>query len=74
MYINTNFRLAMIPNTSYEDNFKFSTDEIMQKVYKERIKDHLQEYAAYPDHLFDMIHFIEKDYETALWDGYIPIA
>ena len=74
MYTNTPFRLAMIPATSYVDNFKYSPDPMWQKIYAERIEPHLQEYTDYPDHLFDMIHFLEDDFTTALWDGYIPIA
>ena len=73
MYTNTPFRLAMIPATSYEDNFKFSPDPLWQKIYKERIQPHLQEYADYPDHLTDMVHFIKNDFVTALYDGDIPI-
>ena len=74
MYTNTPFRLAMIPSSAYEDDFKFSPDPLWQKIYKERIQPHLAEYAAYPDHLFDMNHFIENDFKTALYEGYIPIT
>ena len=71
MYKNTQFRLAMIPATSYEDNFKYSPDPMWQKIYAERIQPHLQEYADYQE---QMVHFIEDDFTTALWDSYIPIA
>ena len=73
MYINTDIRLALIPSTTYEDNFKYSNKPIWQKIYKERIEPNLKEYAAYPDHLFDMVHFIKNDFATALYDSYDPI-
>ena len=57
---------------------KFSCEERLKKHikrhHKERIQPHLEEYAAYPDHLFDMNHFIENDFKTALYEGYIPIT
>ena len=67
MYLNTNFRLALIPNTAYEDDFKYSSDPMFQKIYEERIKPHLQEYMDYPNHTFDMYHFIRNDFGTALY-------
>ena len=74
MYLNTDYRLALIPSTTYEDNFKYSTIPIWQNIFKERIEPHLQEYADYPDHLFDMVHFIKNDFSTALYDSFDPIA
>ena len=74
MYSKTTFRLAMIPDTTYVDNFKYSPDPIFQHIFTERIEPNLQEYRDYPDHLSDMIHFIKEDPTTALLDGFIPIA
>ena len=74
MYLNTDFRLALIPSTVFEDAFKYSTDPIWSAIYEQRLKDHLPEYKDFPDHLFDMIHFIENDFSTALYDSYIPIS
>ena len=71
MYERTNFRLALIPSTSYEDNFKYSNDPLLRRIYKERIQPHLQEYQDYPEHLSDMTHFIRNDYKTALYEGAI---
>ena len=73
MYLNTDFRLALIPDTSYKDDFKFSTNPIWQKIFKQRLQPHLQEYSDYPNHLFDMIYFIKNDFETALYESYAPI-
>ena len=74
MYSKTPFRLAMIPDTTYVDNFKYSPDPVFQSIYSERIEPNLQEYRDYPDHLSDMIHFIKEDPTTALYEGFIPIA
>ena len=71
MYERTNFRLGLIPSTSYEDNFKYSNDPLLRRIYKERIQPHLQEYQDYPEHLSDMTHFIRNDYKTALYEGAI---
>ena len=73
MFANTPFRLAMIPDTSYVDNFKYSPNPTWLAIYNERIEPNLQEYRDYPDHLTNMIYFIENDFATALWDGYVPI-
>ena len=73
MYLNTDFRLALIPATSYEDDFKYSTDPIWNKIYEERLEPYLQEYSNYPDHLSDMIHFIRDDFSTALYESFAPI-
>ena len=43
MYSKTPFRLAMIPDTSYVDNFKYSPDPMWQSIYSERIEPNLQE-------------------------------
>ena len=66
MYLNTNFRLALIPNTAYEDDFKYSTDPMFRKIYEERIKPHLKEYMEYPTTM-DIYQIIGNDFETALY-------
>ena len=74
MYSNTPFRLALIPSTTYEDNFKYSRDPLFKNIYEERIKPHLEDYSSYENYLTDMVHFIREDFATALYDGYIPIT
>ena len=69
MYLNTNFRLALIPNTAYEDAFKYSSDPMIQTIYEERIKPHLQEYLDYPNHNSDLSHFIRNDLGTAIYNS-----
>ena len=73
MYENTDFRIALIPSTTYEDNFKYSNDPKWVKVYEERFKPHIEEYMAYENYLTDMAHFIKNDYATALYDSFDPI-
>ena len=70
--MNTDFRLALIPATTYEDNFKYSPDPLWQKIYKERLEPHLAEYAGAVSGE-DMINYIRDDFSTAVYDGYIPI-
>ncbi len=74
MYQSTDFRLALIPDTSFEDKFKYSKDSLFQSIYAERLEPHLSEYATYPNHLTDMVHFIKDDFDTALYDSFIPIS
>ena len=73
MYRNTEIRLALIPSTSFEDQFKYSPDPFWRKIYEERLEPSLKEYSDYPDHMFDMVHFIKDDFETALYDAYFVI-
>ena len=68
MYLKTNFRLALIPNSAYEDTFKYSSDPMIQKIYKERIKPHLQEYLDNIVDNNDLSHFIRNDLGTALYN------
>ena len=72
-YMNTNFRLAVMPDTTYMDNFKYSTDPLFIDIYAERIVPHVPEYKDYPQHTSDMMYFIRDDASTALLDGYVPI-
>ncbi len=73
MYQKTDYRLALIPSTTFQDNFKRSTDPLWQSIYKERLEPHLEEYKNYPNYVSDMIHFIRNDYKTALYDSFQAI-
>ncbi len=72
-YENTNFRLALIPATTFEDAFKLATDDLWRSIYVDRLQPHLEEYLSYPNYLVDMVHFITDDFETALYDSYQAI-
>ena len=43
----TNFKIAIIPESAQEDNFKLSSDPIKQEIYKERIKPYLYDFDSY---------------------------
>ena len=73
MYQNTDFRLALVPSTTYEDNFKYSPDPLWQTIYKERLEPHLAEYDGSVS-VTDMVDFIRDDFATAVFDGYIPFT
>jgi len=70
MYQRTDFRLALIPATSYEDNFKYSNDPIWKAIYAERLQPYLEEYKKYPN---DMIRLVKDDFTTALYESFIPV-
>ena len=71
LYMNTEFRLAVMPDTTYIDNFKYSTDPLFMSIYADRIEPHIQEYKDYPEHTSDMMYFIRDDATTALFDAYV---
>ena len=70
MYHKSDFRLALTPKASYEDDFKYSTDPLWQKIYKERIEPYLQEYDEFRKNLS---HLILKDSKTVLYKPYSAI-
>ena len=74
LYLNTEFRIALIPSTTFEDNFKFSKDPLWSNLYKERIGPNIEEYKSYENYLSDMVHFIRTDFGTAVYDSYDPVA
>ena len=59
-----------MPGGMIEDDFIYSHDPLWQKVYHERIEPHLEEVVAYPDYSMDMFHFMDNDYNTAIYDVY----
>ena len=64
---NTDFRIAIIPGTSFEDAFKYSTDPIWQKAYEDRIQPYLDEYM---EGYLKMIDLPLKDSSMALYDNF----
>ena len=73
LFINTNKRIALIPGSNYVIDFKESTYPVWQKIYKDRIEPHLEEYESYPHHLTDMTYFIKDDFDTAYYDYILPV-
>ena len=72
LYHGTDLRVAVRPSTSWEDNFRYSSDEIFLKIYEERIKPYRDEYQQFP-FSHGMTYLIEDDPNTALYNSYIPI-
>ena len=73
LYFNTNKRIALMPGTAQVNDFKDSAFPIWQKIYKDRIEPHLDEYQSYPNHLTDMAYFIKNDFDTAYYDYILPV-
>ena len=71
MHKNTNYRLAIIPSTTFEDTFRLSNDTLLQSIYQERFLPHRQEYLGYKNYLVDMNYFVREDGLTALYDSHI---
>ena len=69
MYLNTKFRLALMPATTHEDNFKYSPDPLWQKIYNERLQPHLDEYAGHVS-AAAMVLFIREDFKTVAYGDY----
>ena len=69
-YENTKSRLLIVPGGMIENDFRHSTDPLWQKIFRDRIGPHLAEVKAYPDSSTDLFHFIENDYNTAIYDLY----
>lgn len=75
MYEKTDFRLALIPDTSFEDKFKYSPNELWRQIYAQRLAPHLDEYSQFMNSgNSDMIGLIKDDYSTALYDAYLAIS
>ena len=74
LYYNTNFRIALTPNSGELDDFSQSKDQLFQKIYDERIKPHLQDYLDYPiRNVNDNFNFIMNDYKTAVYTLHGPV-
>ena len=67
---NTESRLLIMPGGMIENDFRYSTDPLWQNIFRNRIEPHLAEVKAYPDYPTNMFHFIEDDYNTAVYDVY----
>lgn len=52
---NSDYKIGLIPGTSYEDTFKLSLDPIFQRAYSERISPYLEEYAPFYEDMNTML-------------------
>ena len=71
MYSNTPIRIALVPGTSWEYDFKSFKNPTWQKIYAERILPYLEEYNAYSTNAGwkDMNYYLTDDYETAVYSA-----
>jgi hypothetical protein len=74
MYTDSNFRLAVVPSTFFEDTFRYSRDPLWKKIFEERVEPHLEEYNAYPQASSDITYFIRNDYSTAVYDTFVAMS
>ena len=54
----TNFKIAIIPESAQEDNFKLSSDPIKRKIYNQRIKPYLYDFDSYSGRCIWIANFI----------------
>jgi hypothetical protein len=67
----TDFRIALLPGTSFMDAFKFSTDPVWQGAFTSRIEPYLDEYEEYKT--AGMVGILQYDTETAIYDNYFSM-
>ena len=49
------FRIAIIPGSVFEDDFKFSLDSTFQRAWKERIRPYLKDYVPYSQNIIKIL-------------------
>ena len=65
----SNYKIAIIPGTTQEDVFKYSSDESWQKAWNERIEPYLQNYAGIKN-FQDIMKFPMEDSEIAVYEEF----
>ena len=43
----TNFKIAIIPESAQEDNFKLASDPLKRKIFIQKIKPYLHDFGSY---------------------------
>ena len=64
---NSDFKIALIKGTSYDDAFKLSTDPIWQKAYSERIEPFLDQYSPFYENMNEVAL---KDESVAIYQNF----
>ena len=64
---NSDFRIALIKGTSFDDSFKMSTDPIWQKAYSERIQPFFEEFAPFYESMDKLAELALKDESVAIY-------
>ncbi len=63
----TSFKIALNPGSSYEDAFKYATEESWKMAWKDRIEPFLPDYMGNGG---NMIKFVMQDPSIALYDNF----
>ncbi len=67
----SDFRIALIPGSSYEDAFKTSTNPLWQRAWTEKLEPYLEEYVPFQR---SMITIPSTQPTTALYDNYFAVV
>ena len=65
---NTQFRIILMPGTSYEDDFKTSTDPTWQTAWTDRVQPHLEEHDGFLTQ--DLADLLTMDGASAWYTNY----
>ena len=57
---NSDFKIALIKGTAFEDAFKLSTDPIWQKAYSERIEPYFDQYEPFFEQRMNELPLIDE--------------
>lgn len=64
---NTNFKIALNPGSSYEDAFKYATEDSWEQAWSQRIEPYLDDYR---DNGGNLIQYPMEDSDIALYDNF----
>ena len=67
---NTDYKIAMLPGSSYEDSFRYTTNPVWKQAFKQRIEPYLDQYSAAGENIMD---FVTNHTDYALWNDEITI-
>ena len=71
---NTDYRIILMPESSFEDVFRQSTDPVRQKAYQENIKPNIElmktKSSSWVDHAVNML---KNEKNIAIYSGYSTI-
>ena len=65
---NTQFRIILMPGSSYEDDFKTSTDPTWQTAWTDRVQPHLEEHDGFLTQ--DLEDLLTVDGDSAWYTNY----
>ena len=68
LVVNTQFRIITLPGSSYEDDFKSSTDPIWKAAWTDKVKPHLEEHVGFTD--LEFVDKITKEGLSAWYNNY----